>query len=98
MLRGLRKKRLELKRKQDKIHQQAKASHCAHLWRLFRQIRNESTDGIRKRKSEHLKELDNLASCNENFATKNWWKVVKTYVKESIFYSISDITPIEVHY
>ena len=45
-----------------------------------RQIRNDLTYAIRKRKLYYLQDLDNRASSSATFGTKNWWKLVKSFM------------------
>ena len=56
-------------------------------WRRFRQARNELTDIIRQRKLEYLSELDHRISNKNNFGTKRWWKLVKTFLSKKGCYA-----------
>ena len=64
------------------------------MWQLFRQVCNELTNEIRKRKSEYLKDLDSKASSLENFGSKSWWKLVKAFLTKKGF-SAEEIPPNE---
>ena len=73
------KEKIELK---NKIHKLAKTVNNDQSWKLFRQARNDLTSTIRKRKLEYIKELDIRVSSKDNFGTKHWWKLVKTFLSK----------------
>ena len=61
-------------RNKNKLHKKAKIFNTDQPWKNFRQIRNNLTYAIRKRKLDYLQDLDNRA------ASKNWWKLVKSFM------------------
>ena len=67
-------------RKKNKLHEKAKIFNTGQSWKSFGQIRNDITYAIRKRKLDHLQDLDNRASSSATFGTKNWWKLVKSFM------------------
>ena len=67
-------------RNKNKLHKKAKIFNTDQLWKSFRQIRNDLTYAIRKRKLDYLQDLDNRASSSATFGTKNWWKLVKSFM------------------
>ena len=83
------------------IHYLAKQVNTAHLWEIFRKVRNAYTDLIRKKKKEHLDKLDNRISNRENFGTKQWWKLVNNFLKNKNA-TINEIPPLvennEIHH
>ena len=62
-------------RNKNKLLKKAKPFNTDQSWKSFRQIRNDLTYAIRKRKSDYLQELDNRASSSATSGTKNWWKL-----------------------
>jgi hypothetical protein len=80
----------------NKIHKAAKRSNCPEDWARFRQARNKLTLKIRERKKDYIKELDTRA-CDENkFGTKEWWKLVNTFLSKKGI-EAGDIPPIELN-
>ena len=67
-------------RNKNKLHKKAKIFNTDQSWKSFRQIRNDLTYAIRKRKLDYLQDLDNRASSSATFGTKNWWKLVKSFM------------------
>ena len=67
-------------RNKNKLHKKAKIFNTDQSWKSFRQIRNDLTYAIRKRKLDYLEDLDNRASSSATFGTKNWWKLVKSFM------------------
>ena len=67
-------------RNKNKLHKKSKIFNTDQLWKNFRQIRNDLTYAIRKRKLDYLQDLDNRASSSATFGTKNWWKLVKSFM------------------
>ena len=51
-------------------------------WRNFRQIRNYVILKIRHRKSEFLNELDRKAPDPNVFRQKDWWRLVRAFLKK----------------
>ena len=72
---------LNLRQQKLEIHIVAKRLDTPEQWAIFRQIRNYYTDEIRNRKREYLLDLDENISCKANFNTKNWWKIVNSFLK-----------------
>ena len=72
-------------RNKNKLHRKAKIFNTDHSWKNFRQIRNDLTYAIRKRKLGYLQDLDNCASSSTKFGTKNWWKLVKSFMSNKGF-------------
>ena len=64
-------------RNKNKLQKKAKIFNTDQSWKSIRQIRNDPTYAIRKRKLDYLQDLDNRASSSATFGTKNWWKLVK---------------------
>ena len=67
-------------RNKNKLHKKAKIFNTDQSWKSFRQIRNDLTYAIRKGKLDYLQDLDNRASSSATFGTKNWWKLVKSFM------------------
>ena len=83
-------------KKKEKIHPKQKKSYSAYLWHSFRQTRNEYTYEFRKRKLEYLEELDEQASCNEN-----WKKIAGNLSSIScqrkfVCFSTNNINPLDL--
>ena len=68
--------------KRKKIHKKAKQSNREADWRKFRQFRNYVILKIRHRKSEFLNELDRKASDPNVFRQKDWWRLVRAFLKK----------------
>ena len=66
-------------RNKNKLHKKDKMFNTDQSWKSFRQIRNDLTYAIRKRKLDYLQDLDNRASSSATFGTKNWWNLVKSF-------------------
>ena len=88
-------------KKKNTIHQLAKFFNSAWVWALFRKIRNDLTSAIRRRKAEYMTELDNRISCPDQFGSKEWWRLVKSFISKKGM-PVDDIPPIvdagKVHY
>ena len=82
-----------IKRKNN-IHRLAKRTNANWAWALFRRTRNELTDTIRHRKAEYTSELDSKISSPNLFGTKDWWKLVKSFIARKGMPQ-DDIPPIE---
>ena len=67
-------------RNKNKLHKKAKIFNTDQLWKNFRQIRYDLTYDIRKKKLDYLQDLDNRTSSSATFGTKNWWKIVKSFM------------------
>jgi hypothetical protein len=78
----------------DKIYKTARKKNTNDDWEKFRKCRNHLTSKIRERKLQYLKELDTLASNPEKFNTKEWWKLVKTFLSKKGMES-NEIPPLE---
>ena len=63
-------------------HKTARRVNTEVAWRNYRQVRNRLTAEIRNRKLEYFKELDDNISNNQNIGTKQWWKIVKTFMSK----------------
>ena len=84
----------KLIRKKLNIHTLAKLLDSVWIWTLFRTTRNQLTDLIRKRKEEYQTDLENRINSQENFGTKDWWKIVNNFFdKKGI--SSSEIPPLQ---
>ena len=64
------------------LHNKAKLTNKHEDWQIFRQFRNHVTDIERQRQIEYTKELENKVSDRSNFLTKDWWKLVKLFLKK----------------
>ena len=71
-----------LRNRKNQSYRHAKLVDNEDAWRAFRHIRNEYTTAIRKRKSEYDKELDENISSSSNFGTKQWWKLVRSFLSK----------------
>jgi len=81
-------------KKKQYIHALAKRLDTVWCWSLFRRLRNNLTDVIRKRKEEHIRELENRILSPHNFGNKDWWKIVNSFLKKKGM-STNEIPPIE---
>ena len=77
-----------------KAHKLAKLHNNTIYWANFRRIRNDLTKKIRERKAEYLNELDNRISDCSNFNSKEWWKLVKTFMSKKGI-ETDEIPPLE---
>lgn len=80
----------------NKVHKSAKHLNTIESWVKFREIRNRLTSKIRERKQEYTKELDIRASNPDSFGTKEWWKLVNTFLSKKGIYT-NEIPPIELN-
>jgi hypothetical protein len=78
----------------SKIHKVAKQSNSPEDWAKFRQTRNNLTSKIRERKREYLEDLDARACDPSKFGTKEWWRLVNTFLSKKGMES-DEIPPIE---
>ena len=77
-----------------KIHTLAKILDSLWCWRLFKRLRNDLTDLIRKRKDNYQKEIEDKINSQNNFGDKDWWKLVNRFsMRKGLSHSI--IPPIE---
>ena len=70
----------DLHTNKKKLHKKAQIYNTDQSWKSYRQIRNDLTYAVRKRKLDYLQDLDNRASSSATFGTKNWWKLVKSFM------------------
>ena len=77
-----------------RIHTLAKRLNSVWCWNLFKRLRNQLTDKIRKRKQEYLLDLENRVNERNNFGNKEWWKLVNNFSAKK-GNSQSDIPPIQ---
>ena len=68
-----------LSAKKLRIHTLAKRLNSIWCWNLFKKLRNQLTDSIRKRKQEYLMELDTKVNDKSCFGSKEWWKLVNRF-------------------
>ena len=68
------------------LYKKAKKSNSEADWTHFRRFRNQVVMKIRKRKYDYLADLDRKASDPHLFGKKDWWKIVKTYMKKKIHF------------
>ena len=85
---------LLLRDKKQRIHTIAKRKDTPEHWRHFREVRNQLTDEIRKRKKNYLSELDDRISKKGNFGTKDFWKLVNSFIKKTST-NKNEIPPLE---
>jgi len=85
-----------IKRK-NRVHQQAKRHNTQTSWAEFRSIRNRLTNTIRNAKREYMQKLDENISSNNNFGSKQWWKLVGNFLSNKGSNSMNDIPPITVN-
>ena len=64
------------------IHRIAKQTNKPDDWLVFRQFRNYVTSREKERKIEYISELENKVSNTSNFGKKEWWKLVKLFLKK----------------
>ena len=81
-------------KKKNLIHRLAKILNFEWTWALFRTTRNNLTDAIRHRKMEYISELDNRISSAGNFGSKDWWKLVRSFISNKGMPQ-DDIPPLE---
>ena len=80
-------------RKKRIIHTLAKALDSVWCWELFRKVRNNLVDVIRKRKEEYRTDLETRINSHGNFGNKDWWKMVNNFFRKKGI-SNSDIPPL----
>jgi len=73
-----------------KLFLRAKRSNKNTDWLLYRQNRNNVTTMIRVRKLEYVEELNQKASDPTKLGNKDWWKIVKSFMKKK---GLSDDIP-----
>lgn len=78
------------------IHKQAKQKNTAAEWAKFRQARNHLTSKIRERKLQYTKELDAQICDSHNFGTKEWWRLVNTFMSKKGI-NTNEIPPLELN-
>ena len=83
----------KLKDKKQKSHITAKRLNSAWAWQRFRTNRNLLTDTIRKRKEEYLQNIEDRVNIQNNFGSKDWWKLVKGFSSKKGINNL-DIPPI----
>ena len=84
----------KLIKKKRNIHAFAKILDSVWSWNLFKRIRNQLVEMIRKRKDEYQKELENRINLQTSFGTKDWWKMVNNFFNQRGL-SYSDIPPLQ---
>ena len=77
-----------------KVHNFAKVLDSRWCWELFKRIRNELTNLIRKRKEDYFKEIEDKINSRNGFGNKDWWKLVNRFsLRKGL--SQSSIPPIQ---
>ena len=80
----------------NKIHKKAKQSNKEEDWANFRRFRNKVVEKIRQRKKEYVEEIDKKVSDQNNFNTKDWWKLVHSFwAKKGL--QTNEIPPLEAN-
>ena len=85
----------KLIRKRKYYHRKAKNSGKEDDWAKFRQYRNICTNAIRNSKRKYLDKLCDKLNSSNNTSTKEWWKIINTFMSNSK--RKSDIPPISVN-
>ena len=80
--------------KKKKVFSSAKTTNSLWRWTLFKRIRNEVTNLIRKRKEEYIQSMEDKVNLEASFGTKEWWKLVKQFTMNKGI-SASEIPPLE---
>lgn len=80
--------------KKLKIHSFAKRLDSLWCWDLFKVLRNRLTSLIRKRKDEHLREMEDRINTPSCFGSKDWWKLLNRFTSRKGI-SQSCIPPIQ---
>lgn len=77
-----------------RVHLIAKILDSNWCWELFRKIRNNLTDLIRKRKENYCQEMEDKINSGNGFGNKDWWKLVNRFSQRKGT-SQSNIPPIQ---
>ena len=85
---------LLMREEKKRIHSIAKRNTSPENWQKFRDIRNQYSNLIRTCKSNYTKDLDERISKNDNFGTKDFWKLVNNFMKSKGTLN-DEIPPIE---
>jgi len=64
------------------IHKKARRTNKEDDWANFRRFRNKVIDKIRQRKRDYIEEIDSKVSNKNNFYTKDWWKLVQSFLSK----------------
>jgi hypothetical protein len=67
-------------KRRNKLYKKAKRTKNLNHWTQFRNYRNHVIEQIRKRKQEHINEMNENVCNKENFGTKQWWKLVNVFM------------------
>ena len=64
------------------LFKRAKQTNSDHDWETYRRFRNQCTNMVRQMKKKYENDLDEKISNNANFATKDFYKLVKTFLSK----------------
>ena len=80
-------------KKRNEIHKEAKRTNTQANWHRFRQYRNLVIESIKTRKKDYFEELNELVCRPDKFGTKQWWKLVNTFLNKKGMHT-EEIPPI----
>ena len=82
--------------KRNKMHKKAKLTNSTEDWRSFRELRNNVVNLVKTKKIEYYNDLNNKVSDPKLFGQKEWWKLVKQFMKKTGIES-DEIPPLNVN-
>ena len=75
----LRKLMRQRKRADDKANQ----TNNQHYWQKYKQLRNKTTNRLRSSKREYFDKMANKLNNNYNITSRDWWKILKSFIVTS---------------
>ena len=68
--------------RRNKLYKKAKRTDSDHDWTNFKLFKQEVNETIKRQKIEYVLELNDKVCDPAKFKQKDWWKLVRTYLKK----------------
>ena len=73
----------KLMRQRKRAYDKAKQTNNQHHWQKYKQLRNKTTNRLRSSKREYFDKIANKLNNNYNITSRDWWKILKSFIVTS---------------
>ena len=73
----------KLMRQRKRARDKAKQTNNQHHWQKYKQLRNKTTNKLRSSKREYFDKMANKLNNNYNITSRDWWKILKSFIVTS---------------
>ncbi|MCU7801409.1 MAG: endonuclease/exonuclease/phosphatase family protein, partial [gamma proteobacterium symbiont of Lucinoma myriamae] len=80
----------KLMRQRKRAYDKAKHTHNPQHWQKYKSLRNETTNMLRSSKREYFEKMASKLN-NNNTTSRDWWKILKSFIKTSDIPPLKDI-------